>query len=163
MEIEKRKRQKEFERANQGEGGNQREEISYKWWQKRRDQQSRDSYLVTKRKCKKSCVGSIVSQFIIPLLSLSQFIIIQLKSVYYSLIHSHLSYCINTWGSALSCNLKPLKILQKHIIRLIAKSEYRARSSPLFSQLQILQLEDIYTIEVAKHMYKFSTNQRSGL
>ena len=86
-----------------------------------------------------------------------------LKSVYYSLIHSHLSYCINTWGSASSCNLKSLKIFQKHIIRLIAISEYRARSSPLFSQLQILQLEDIYTIEVAKHMYKFSTNQRSGL
>ena len=83
--------------------------------------------------------------------------------MYYSLIHSHLSYSINTWGSALSCNLKPLKILQKHIIRLIAGSEYRAPSSPLFSQLQILQLEDIYTIEVAKHMYKLNTNQRSDL
>ena len=58
---------------------------------------------------------------------------------------------------------KPLKILQKHIIRLIAGSEYCAPSSPLFSQLQILQLEDIYTFEVAKHMCKFSTNQRSGL
>ena len=86
-----------------------------------------------------------------------------LKSVYYSLIHSYLSYCINTLGSASSCNLKPLKILQKHIIRLIAGSDYRAPSSPLFSQLQILQLENIYIFEVAKHMYKFSTNQRSGL
>ena len=85
------------------------------------------------------------------------------KSVYYSLIHSHLSCCINTWGSASSCNLKPLKILQKHIIRLIAGSEYRAPSSPLFSQLQIIQWEDIYACEVAKHMNKFSTNQRSGL
>ena len=67
-----------------------------------------------------------------------------LKSVYYSLIHSHLSYCINTWESASSCNLKSLKILQKHVIRLIAGSEYRARSRRLFSQLQILQLEDIH-------------------
>ena len=33
----------------------------------------------------------------------------------------------------------------------------------MFSQLQILQLEDVYTIEVAKRMYKFSTNQCSGL
>ena len=81
-----------------------------------------------------------------------------LKLVYYSLIYSHLSYCINTWGSASSCNLKPFKILQKHIIRLIAGSEYRAPSSPLFSQLQILLLEDIYTTEVAKHINKFSTN-----
>ena len=86
-----------------------------------------------------------------------------LKSVYYFLIHSHLSYCINTWGSASSCNLKPLKILQKHIIRLIAGSEYRAPSSPLFSQLQILLLEDIYTFEIAKHMYKLNTNQCAGL
>ena len=46
---------------------------------------------------------------------------------------------------------------------MIAGSEYRAPSSPLFSQPQILQLEDIYIFEVAKHMYKFSTNQRSGL
>ena len=93
-----------------------------------------------------------------------------MKSVYYSLIHSHLSYCINTWGSASSCNLKPLQILEKHIIRLIAGSEYRARSSPLFSQLQILQLEDIYTIEVAKHRinaqtskHRINTNQRSNI
>ena len=86
-----------------------------------------------------------------------------LKSVYYSLIHSHLSYCINTWGSASSCNLKPLKILQKHVIRLIAGNEHRARSSPLFSQLQILQLEDICTFEIAQHMNKLNTNQRSGL
>ena len=42
-----------------------------------------------------------------------------LKSVYYSLIRSHLLYCINTWGSAPSCNLKPLKILQKNSIQLI--------------------------------------------
>ena len=86
-----------------------------------------------------------------------------LKSVFYSLIHSHFLFSINTWGSASSCNLKPLKILQKHIVRLIAGSEYRAPSSPLFNQLQILPLEDIYTFEVAKHMNKFSTNQRSGL
>ena len=75
-----------------------------------------------------------------------------LKSVHYSLIHSHLLYCKNTWESASSCNLKPFKIFQKLIIRLIAGSEYRAPSSTLFSQLQILQLDDIHTFEVAKRM-----------
>ena len=38
-----------------------------------------------------------------------------LMSVHYSLIHSHLSYCINKWGSASSCNLKPLKIYENII------------------------------------------------
>ena len=33
----------------------------------------------------------------------------------------------------------------------------------MFSQLQILQQEDIYTFDVANHKYKFSMNQRLGL
>ena len=76
-----------------------------------------------------------------------------LKSVYYFLIYSHLTYCINAWGSASSCSLKPLQIglLQKHFIRLIASSEYRARSSPLFSNYKfyswkILQIQHESTL-----------------
>ena len=48
-----------------------------------------------------------------------------LKTVYYSLIYSHLQYCITTWGLA-SCNaLGRLEKLHKRIIRIINNSSYK--------------------------------------
>ena len=68
-------------------------------------------------------------------------------------------YCITTWGSCSHCNLTPLVSLQKRIIRIISGADYRAHSKPLFLQLQVLNLEDIFFVEVAKYMQFLSSNQ----
>ena len=77
-----------------------------------------------------------------------------LKSVYYSLVYSHLHYCISSWGSASQSNINSLVTLQKRIIRTISCQPARSHTNPLFLELEILKLEDIYKLEVAKLMFK---------
>ena len=84
-----------------------------------------------------------------------------MKMVYYSLVYSHLQYCINSWGSASETTLHPLKIIQKSSIRIITGSKYRAHAEPLFHQLQCLKLNDIYELEMAKLMYRINNNMIS--
>ena len=81
-----------------------------------------------------------------------------LKTVYYSLVYSHLQYCISSWGSACNSTLDPLIKLHKKIVRIITKSDYIAHSTPLFAELKILKLHDIHKLELSKHMYKVSQN-----
>ena len=82
-----------------------------------------------------------------------------LKLVYYSLIHSHLQYCIATWGSASVTALDPLKKLRKRVVRSISESSFRAHTAPLFSQLQLLKINDIYKFEIAKIMHSVTSKQ----
>ena len=82
-----------------------------------------------------------------------------LLTVYYSMIFPYLQCCITTWGSCSPSNLTPLVSLQKRIIHIISGANYRAHSKPLFLQLQVLNLEDIFFVEVAKYMHFLSSNQ----
>ena len=82
-----------------------------------------------------------------------------LLTVFYSMIFPYLQYCITTWGSFYRSNLTPLVSLQKRIIRIISGADYRAHSKPLFLQLEVLNLEDIFFVEVAKYMHFLSSNQ----
>ena len=60
-----------------------------------------------------------------------------LKTIYYSLIHSRLVYCLEVWGTATKTNLQPLIVQQKKAIRLITGSSYLAHTEPLFKRLSI--------------------------
>ena len=77
-----------------------------------------------------------------------------LLSLYYTMIHPYLLYCNVVWGGASLTALKKLTVLQKRGIRVITYSEYRAPSSPLFKQLRILKLHDIYKLQIYMFMYK---------
>ena len=61
---------------------------------------------------------------------------------------------MNIWGSTYDAHLKPIEILQKKIIRLITNSAYDAHTSPLFLELNILKLRDIYKFHAALFMYE---------
>ena len=76
-----------------------------------------------------------------------------LISVYYSMIYSHINYCILSWGCASKSALKPL-ILQKSAFRWITKSAYHADTKSLFNELKILTINDIHKLEVVKYMHK---------
>jgi len=77
-----------------------------------------------------------------------------LLSLYYTMIHSHLLYCIIVWGGACQSNLKLIINLQKRALRVITNSEFRAHSSPLFARLGILKVADIYKLQILLFMYK---------
>ena len=79
----------------------------------------------------------------------------QLKTLYYSMVHSHLEYGLLLWGAALKTYLKPLEIIQRKSIRLIANSNYNANTKPLFKEFNILTLCDLYTLHISKFMFEF--------
>ncbi len=58
-----------------------------------------------------------------------------LKKLYYALVHSSITYCMNVYGSANKTTLTPLFLKQKKAIRIIAKANYRDHTGPLFADL----------------------------
>jgi hypothetical protein len=67
-----------------------------------------------------------------------------LKTLYYSLIHSHLSYGILAWGNAAQSNLQHTIILQKRALRIIHNAKFNSHTDPLFQHSRVLKLHDIY-------------------
>jgi hypothetical protein len=55
-----------------------------------------------------------------------------LKTLYYSLIHSHLSYGILAWGNAAQSILHHTIILQKRALRIIHNAKSNSHTDPLF-------------------------------
>ena len=66
-----------------------------------------------------------------------------LKTLYYALIQSHLTYGILAWGNASDSTLKKTKILQKRAIRCIHKANYNSHTDPLFKHSKLKKLTDI--------------------
>ena len=83
--------------------------------------------------------------------------------VYYSIIHSHLNYCLSSWGSASASTLTPINKLQKKALRTITFSNIRSHTKPLFLKLQILKINDMYKFEIGKIMHKISNNLYSHI
>ena len=79
-----------------------------------------------------------------------------MKTLYYSLIHSHLSYGTLFWGSAFQYRLHQLEVIQKKSVRNICNATYNAHTGPLFKQLRIPKLVDIYNSQLCKLMYLFT-------
>ena len=52
--------------------------------------------------------------------------------------------------------LRRLVLLQKRIVRIISKNGFDAHTDPLFKNIMILKLEDIYSLHLEKFMVFFS-------
>jgi sarcosine oxidase/L-pipecolate oxidase len=61
-----------------------------------------------------------------------------LKSLYYALIHSHLTYCTSIMSCISVKNLNKIQKIQKKAIRIITNSAYNAHTNPLFIKHKIL-------------------------
>jgi hypothetical protein len=57
-----------------------------------------------------------------------------LLKLYYSMIHSNISYGINIYGCANSSNLEKIRQKQKQAIRIVCNAPYRARILRLYSK-----------------------------
>ena len=73
-----------------------------------------------------------------------------LKSVYYSMVYTHLQYCIAVWGHACKIAVNPLEKMHKKIAKIMVKASFTDPSLPTFHKLNILKLADIYKLEIAK-------------
>ena len=74
--------------------------------------------------------------------------------IYYSLIYSHLNYCIIPWGFASEKYLKPVFTLQKKVMRIMTHSFYLEHTNPIFHRLSILKLNDITKLKVGITAFK---------
>ena len=77
----------------------------------------------------------------------------------FSHVYSHLQYAIGAWGSAIKTSLHRLNIMLNRIINTISWSSYRCHETPLHGQLNLLKLDDIYQLEIAKPMHNVYSNR----
>ena len=77
-----------------------------------------------------------------------------MKTIYHTLAYPHLLYGIILWGGVPKSKLNRIFLIQKKIIRSMTNSDYLAHTNPLFSELQIYKLDDIYYTEIAKFMFR---------
>ena len=81
-----------------------------------------------------------------------------LRTIYNSLIHPHFIYGLCLWGLRCRC----IKVLQKKAVRILAFIPYISHSTPIFKTLQILKIEDLYTVQLYKLYYKLRNNLLSS-
>ena len=77
-----------------------------------------------------------------------------LKLIYNALILPHLSYSLLCWGFSI-CRLKKL---QKKAIRVICTGKYNAHTEPLFKNLKLLTVADLFKINALKFVFKYQNN-----
>ena len=79
-----------------------------------------------------------------------------LKMLYYAMIHSHLSYCLNVYSCANTTNLQRLRIKQKEAIRVLCNAGYRDHTKPLFKSQKILPLDEMIKFANLKFMHNYT-------
>ena len=74
-----------------------------------------------------------------------------MKLMYDSLVLSHLEFGISCWGFECDRIFK----LQKRALRILTDSKYNAHTEPLFKELELLKVKDIFNVQCLKFWYKF--------
>jgi hypothetical protein len=81
------------------------------------------------------------------------------KMLYLTLVEPYFFYCNVIWASAdKSTLMEQVLRIQKKFCRLITFSDFRAHSKPLFFELKILPIYDLYKYTLATYMYKILNN-----
>lgn len=73
-----------------------------------------------------------------------------LRTVYYALVNSKLEYGLPVWGGAYSTTIKPLVTIQKTFIRIIKHRPRTDHSAPLFKDLKVLPLKNLFIFKVLR-------------
>jgi len=82
-----------------------------------------------------------------------------LKTLYQTMLEPHLTYGLPIWGNANLSTLKKTNVLQKKALRCITNSKFNSHTEPLFKSTELLKLNDLYTLEVSKIMYKYQSKR----
>ena len=76
-----------------------------------------------------------------------------IKSIYYAIFHSHLSYICTAWGQ----NLNPkhrINLLEKKAIQIISFTQNDAHTLPIFAKLNIIKFSDLISLCNCLFIYK---------
>ena len=86
-----------------------------------------------------------------------------LINVYYAFIHSHITYCLDSYGNAPKYLIEKILILQKKFIRLIHNEQYQAHSRPLFVSARILTIDQIFKFKLLCLAHEFYYNDTTQI
>ena len=79
----------------------------------------------------------------------------QLLLLYRTLVEPYINYCNLVWASQHKReNLEKKLKIQKRFCRIITFSTFHAHSQPLFKQLALMTVHDIFKYQLAMFMYK---------
>ena len=81
-----------------------------------------------------------------------------LTTLYSSFIYPYLNYCVVIWGNTYISYLQPLIKLQKRAIRIIKGADRLDHTDPLFKELRLLKMREMYVYNVQLLMYKYRRN-----
>ena len=81
-----------------------------------------------------------------------------LKSLYHSLVYPYYTYCNLIWGNAPSTYIEPLVLLQKKCVRIIRKTDFLEHTGPLFKELKLLKVKQIYNYNCVKFIFCITNN-----
>jgi hypothetical protein len=76
-----------------------------------------------------------------------------LRTLYFSLVHPHLLYCLPIYACTTEKNIGSLFKLQKKAVRIVAKASYLDHTAPLFDSLNIMPLEKLITFNQSLLMH----------
>ena len=86
-----------------------------------------------------------------------------IKILYYSLIQPYLQYVLPVWGGTYRYLIQPIVVLQKRAIRVICNVPFLEHTAPLFSNLNILTLDNLYKYNLLIFAYvngnRYNTRQ----
>ena len=81
-----------------------------------------------------------------------------LRSLYFTLIHPHLTYCLTVWSGTTSSNIKKLLTLQKRAICHVSFASCNDHTSNLFASLGIIKFPDLINVKIATFAYRSINN-----
>jgi len=91
-----------------------------------------------------------------PLFKICNFVPIDvLILLHFSFVHCHLNCGFISLDTANRSALPPLSVLQNNILWIMTFSKYRCHITPLYKNLKLLKLNNIYQIESEKFMDNF--------
>ena len=109
--------------------------------------------------CKQLC--STISKYVGVMHQVKHYVNNQaLRMLYHSLINSRAQYGIIAWGRAASRHLQPISVVSNHATRCLNTDELLTNKvTTIYKMQKILQLKDIYNLEVRKFKHKYTTSQ----
>ena len=78
------------------------------------------------------------------------------KLIYYSMIHSRLTYMVEVWGAAATSNLKTIQILQNRALCSVFDIEYMTPRQTIYGNMvgKILPVRGLYQKGIIQFVYK---------
>ena len=77
------------------------------------------------------------------------------RNLYFSLFHSHLSYCLLIWGNSRASYLAPINILRHKILKIFLQLPKRTPTTDIYLKASMLPLHELFQLAACKFIYKF--------